>query len=375
VPEAQVRAWDPANDFRSRNRTGRPEEWLAAQQARVQSLLQVVRVLHEEGAPLLLGTDTPNPFVVQGFSIHRELTNLVGAGLSAYAALRCGTSEAARFVGEADEWGTIEVGKRADLLLLDANPLDDVGAVRRPQWVFVNGYAFSRSDLDGLLEQRRAVVSTPQLMDVDLEPADDSDRPERSGRLMERTAGALSGRLAFRHLRLANGSWLVEERNASNYGGNTLRTTRMWLAADFGLERAEYRLETAVGAETGSIARTSGPGYEVRVTEIDGHGRSEVIAEADLVPSERMAASVLPAMLAAQPSLSSTCPALSIENGAARVAPLEIVPLEPRTWQVRVQRPGQLTQQTYRLGPDGAFIGLDEMTWRGAREVRPVDGD
>jgi imidazolonepropionase-like amidohydrolase len=65
---------------------------------------------------MLLGTDALNPWVVPGFSIHEELTHLVAAGLSSFEALRAGTRDASEF-------GTIEVGKRADMLLVDGNPL------------------------------------------------------------------------------------------------------------------------------------------------------------------------------------------------------------------------------------------------------------
>jgi imidazolonepropionase-like amidohydrolase len=100
---------------------------------------RVVAILHEEGAPLLVGTDSPNPFVFQGSSVPDELALLVRAGLDRWQALRRATTEAARFLGEDREWGTVEVGKRADLLLLSRNPLHDLDALRKPEAVFVAG--------------------------------------------------------------------------------------------------------------------------------------------------------------------------------------------------------------------------------------------
>lgn len=137
------------------------QEWLALARGRDEALAKVVTILHEEGAPLLLGTDAPNPFVIHGCSIHQELANLVQAGLSPYEALRCGTLEAARFLGESAASGTVAVGKRADLLLLRANPLLDVGAVRELEAVFVNGYHLTRADLDGLLVRHLASLAAP----------------------------------------------------------------------------------------------------------------------------------------------------------------------------------------------------------------------
>jgi imidazolonepropionase-like amidohydrolase len=98
--QATLSQWNPANDVRfERMRTTR-EEWASVIQEVVEVLIGIVAVFHEEGAPLLLGTDTPNPFVFQGFSVHQELANLRSAGLTPFEALRCGTSEAARFVGQ-----------------------------------------------------------------------------------------------------------------------------------------------------------------------------------------------------------------------------------------------------------------------------------
>ena len=120
----------------------------------------IVSILHEEGAPLLVGTDTPNPFVYQGFSLHQELENFVQAGLSPYEALCCATREAARFLGEEAQWGTIDPGKHADLLLVRARPFADIRTVRDLEAVFVNGFFFDREHLDELLKQRIAAITS-----------------------------------------------------------------------------------------------------------------------------------------------------------------------------------------------------------------------
>lgn len=104
--------------------------------------LSLVRALHGKGAGLLLGTDAYKPNIIPGFSLHEELRYFVEAGLSPYESIRAGTSDAARFLHREDEFGTIAVGRRADLLLLNANPLEDVtnvskrvGIVLRGQWL------------------------------------------------------------------------------------------------------------------------------------------------------------------------------------------------------------------------------------------------
>ena len=99
----------------------------------------VVRRLHEAGAGLLLGTDMPNPYVVPGFSIHEELERFVESGLTPYEAIKTGTYNAAKFLKKLDRFGTIEKGKDADLILLRANPLQDVSNIKNPLGVMAEG--------------------------------------------------------------------------------------------------------------------------------------------------------------------------------------------------------------------------------------------
>jgi imidazolonepropionase-like amidohydrolase len=103
---------------------------------------QVVAALHNAGVSLLMGTDTPNPFVVPGFSLHDELALAVTAGLSPADALAASTREAARFIN--GDWGTLENGKAADLLVLDANPLQDIANTRRIADVVMRGRVIDR---------------------------------------------------------------------------------------------------------------------------------------------------------------------------------------------------------------------------------------
>jgi imidazolonepropionase-like amidohydrolase len=82
-----------------------------------------VRALHVGGARLLLGTDTPNQFIVPGFAVHQELANLVEVGLTPFEAIRVATSGAAEFLKAQNEWGRVAEGLRADLVLVGGNPL------------------------------------------------------------------------------------------------------------------------------------------------------------------------------------------------------------------------------------------------------------
>jgi hypothetical protein len=111
-------------------------------------------ILKEAGVPILAGTDLGNPFLVPGASLHEELRLLVDeAGLSPLEALRAATIAPARTFGLADSLGTVAEGHLADLVLLTANPLEDIGAVDSIDAVVLNGRYLDRSVLDEMLAE------------------------------------------------------------------------------------------------------------------------------------------------------------------------------------------------------------------------------
>ena len=127
--------------------------------------LALVRALHAKGAGLLLGTDTYKRNVIPGFSLLQELKYFVKAGLSPYEAIKAGTSDAARFLNQESEFGTVAVGRRADLILLSANPLDDVGNVTKRAGVMLRGQWLSEDKLQRSLRDfagKSATVSGHQ---------------------------------------------------------------------------------------------------------------------------------------------------------------------------------------------------------------------
>ena len=116
-------------------------------------LMQLTKALSDQGVRLLLGTDVSVEGIVPGFSAHQELELLVEAGLTTYQALCCGTRNAAIIadrMGRDCDWGTIAVGKRADLILLADNPLADIRNTRSQIGVMLRGRWFSRTELDQL---------------------------------------------------------------------------------------------------------------------------------------------------------------------------------------------------------------------------------
>jgi imidazolonepropionase-like amidohydrolase len=117
-------------------------------------LLQTLtKGFRDAGVRLLAGTDAMNPSVVPGFSLHDELRELVASGLSAYEALRTATANPAEFLRAGAEFGTIAEGKRADLILLDGNPLSDVNIASRRLGVMVRGRWLPQSELQKRLDE------------------------------------------------------------------------------------------------------------------------------------------------------------------------------------------------------------------------------
>jgi imidazolonepropionase-like amidohydrolase len=114
---------------------------------------RTVRALHEAGARLLAGSDSPQFFQVAGFALHDELASLADAGLPPYAILEAATRNPAEYLGRLPEIGTVEAGKRADLLLVEGDPLEDLSRLRRPTGVVLGGRWLPRAELDRLLDQ------------------------------------------------------------------------------------------------------------------------------------------------------------------------------------------------------------------------------
>jgi imidazolonepropionase-like amidohydrolase len=137
-----------------------PEAY-AALEIRVQALLgrykKLVGDMHRAGVEFLAGTDTSvsNPVLI-GYGLHEELALLVDSGLTPMEALQTATRNPARFFGMLDQMGTVEVGKAADLVLLDADPLKDIRNTQKIRAVVMRGHYYSRADLDAMLARAAA---------------------------------------------------------------------------------------------------------------------------------------------------------------------------------------------------------------------------
>lgn len=114
---------------------------------------RLLKVMSDEGVLILMGTDAPQLFSVPGFSLYRELPVMVDAGMTPFEVLRTGTVNVAKFFGIEDEAGTVTAGKRADLLLLDANPLEDIGAIEQNAGVMIDGRWLSAESIRQRLDE------------------------------------------------------------------------------------------------------------------------------------------------------------------------------------------------------------------------------
>jgi imidazolonepropionase-like amidohydrolase len=157
VPAA-VRAQWGQGDWR---RQQIPPELLAQAPLSVALDWRTFKMAHDAGVMILAGTDAAyaNPFLFHGFTLHDELARYVEAGLTPRQALLTATVNPGRFLARRDLAGRVAIRQRADLVLLDANPLDDIGAIRRIHAVVANGRLFDRAALDALrrdLEERAA---------------------------------------------------------------------------------------------------------------------------------------------------------------------------------------------------------------------------
>jgi imidazolonepropionase-like amidohydrolase len=128
---------------------------------------RITRLIAERGGKLLAGSDTPEWLMAYGWTLHRELEHFVEAGLTPYQALQTATTNPAEFLQASEEWGTIEQGKRADLVLIAGDPLQDIRNTARVEAVSIGGRWLPRPEL------QRMIITASERLD---------GAPERAGR-------------------------------------------------------------------------------------------------------------------------------------------------------------------------------------------------
>jgi imidazolonepropionase-like amidohydrolase len=150
-------------DVRALYLGARTKYWrTAATEARRRRYVQVrnelTRRIAEAGGRIMAGSDTPEWLMAYGWTLHRELEALVAAGLTSYQALEAATRNPAEFLGAMKEWGTIERGKRADLVLVSGNPLEDIRNTGRIAGVSIGGRWLEPAEMARLIDTARARI-------------------------------------------------------------------------------------------------------------------------------------------------------------------------------------------------------------------------
>jgi imidazolonepropionase-like amidohydrolase len=156
VPRDIRNDWNNQDDFRLKNRRA---EGSARHRLLFQKQLELVLAMHRAGVKLLAATDSLGWYVVPGFSLHDELELFVQAGLSPMEALQTATRNPAIYLGSIGTVGTVETGKKADLVLLEANPLENISNTKRINAVVVNGKLVRKASLDKMLKDAEAAAN------------------------------------------------------------------------------------------------------------------------------------------------------------------------------------------------------------------------
>jgi hypothetical protein len=172
MPKAERESWEPKNNPSGPSNTA--EDWAIGKKV-YQKELEIVGAMRRAGVELLAGTDVLNPFCFPGFSLHDELGLLVEAGLTPMEALQAATYNPAKFLGITDSLGTIDTGKIADLVLLEANPLEDIGNTRKIAAVVVGGKYYPRSTLDEMLAKIETLANQTPIAEVMLKAITEKD--------------------------------------------------------------------------------------------------------------------------------------------------------------------------------------------------------
>lgn len=170
MPPGLRRSWQPQNAV---NLYGpRSSEDFAFAKKEFKKDLDLVGAMEKAGVGILAGTDTTNPFCFPGLSLHDELSLLVKAGLTPLEALQTATLNPAKFLGKQQDFGTIERGKTADLVILDANPLDNIANTTKIAAVIYRGRLFSRSSLDKMLADVQSLASLSDVLSKTVQEKD-----------------------------------------------------------------------------------------------------------------------------------------------------------------------------------------------------------
>lgn len=155
VPASVAKNWDPS---KLTQETG--ADLLVQTKKTTAQYIRIVDLMRRAGVLMMAGTDAPDPYVFPGFSLHDELGLLVKSGLSTTQALQAATFNPALFLTKLDRYGIVEAGHVADLVVLNDDPLKDIGNTRNISAVILGGRYFSRDELDKMLQRAQELART-----------------------------------------------------------------------------------------------------------------------------------------------------------------------------------------------------------------------
>ena len=222
---------------------------------------KMVSILHKEGVKILLGTDAGYPGVLPGFALHGpfgELHNLVGAGLAPYEVIRAGTRDAAEFLRLLDQLGTVTVGKRADLILVEGNPLVDVGNVAHIAGVVLRGRWLSKADLQARLVNQAESFRRPPQRFARLQPLPSEGEEEFAGHYTIRQGTLVIGEERLVIHRLANGRRALDSQASIDPYFDTRTTLHVEIGADSRSDLVELRRDATDGTTALRMWRSEG---------------------------------------------------------------------------------------------------------------------
>lgn len=156
IPRSEQEWWSPQKNFFSRYRT---PEYIVFKKKLFQKSLEIVNAMHRAGVEFMAGTDMSGAYIFPGFSLHEELALLVQAGFTPMEALQTATRNPAVFLGELNSLGTVERGKIANLVLLDANPLENINNTQSINAVVLKGNYLPKEALQKMLADVEAAAN------------------------------------------------------------------------------------------------------------------------------------------------------------------------------------------------------------------------
>lgn len=139
---------------------------------------KIIKAIYDAGGRIMTGSDTPEFLWLYGFTMHRELKALTDAGLSNYAALEAATKNPSMFFGTLEKVGTIEKGKKADLILLNANPLENISATENRAGVMLKGKFYAQDELNKWLDEIAPRIAASHIET----PQNETPKPEIFGK-------------------------------------------------------------------------------------------------------------------------------------------------------------------------------------------------